>query len=630
MMTGAHAILNGLTRHNIDTIFGYPGGAIMPFYDALAEQHQLSNNLIQKQNLNPNKIQHILCRHEQACALAADGYARRSGRLGVCVATSGPGATNLITGVANALMDSIPMLIITGQVPAALIGTDAFQELDVLGLTLGVVKHSFLVTEAKALPKIMDDAIKLACSGRPGPVWIDITKDALQQGIAPHTVMHSQQNPLQLASDTPAPNQQSIAKARALMQHAKRPLLYSGGGVRLANAVEPLREFANITGMPSVVSLNGIGNHSSDDPMHMGMLGMHGSVVANQAVQDADLLICVGVRFDDRATGNLAGFAPDAKVIHLDIDHAEIHKRRTADVALLDDLSDTLAALKMPLNIQPWLTDCHHRKREQQSAKQQHTQKQGAEHQNGTPEEYIQENQMQEQATQERSTQERCTQNKINNISAQGITEKASDGTQTISGPAFLRQLSQATPHNTTYTCDVGQHQMWVAQHIAFDHPRLHLSSGGLGTMGYGLPAAIGAQLAATNQLVIAVCGDGSFQMNCPELATVKRYHLPIKIVLMDNQVLGMVRQQQELFFESRFSEIDLSDNPDFCMLTQAYGIETKKIACHSDTPAAIQWLINTKGPALLHVCLSEKENVWPIVKPGAANTDYLLEATHD
>lgn len=600
-MNGAHAILNGLIKHDIDTIFGYPGGAIMPFYDALAEQTpsakkttETTTYIDKKQHFTPSAVRHILCRHEQACALAADGFARRSGKIGVCVATSGPGATNLITGVANAFLDSIPLLIITGQVPAPLVGTDAFQEVDVLGMSLGVVKHSYMITDANSVPTVIDEAIKLACSGRPGPVWIDITKDALQQKIELHTLTAANQAAEDSNANKPIINAEALEKARTLLQQAKRPLLYSGGGVRLANAVESLRHFSEITGLPSVVSLHGIGNMGSDDPLHLGMLGMHGSVAANEAVNNADLLICVGARFDDRATGNLAGFAPNAKVIHLDIDHAEIHKRRYADVAFLGHLSETLNALACPLEIQEWQTAC--KQASQHTNTRAHADHPKHGHQNnGAPTKYKQ------------------TEHPTKSATYKSI----------ISGPEFLKQLSRASPKNTAYTCDVGQH-------VNFDHPRLHLSSGGLGTMGFGIPAAIGAQLAAPNQLVIAVCGDGSFQMNIQELATIKRYDLPIKMVLMDNQVLGMVRQQQELFFNGRFSEIDLSDNPDFCALTQAYGIPTTKITTESEVSEAVAWLIQEKGPALLHVCLSEKENVWPMVKPGAANTDYLLEANRD
>ncbi|HVL00426.1 MAG TPA: biosynthetic-type acetolactate synthase large subunit, partial [Dongiaceae bacterium] len=481
---GAQAIIAGLQRHGIDTIFGYPGGCIMPLYDALLE----------------SDIRHVLCRHEQGAALAADGYARASGRLGVCVATSGPGATNLITGIANAYMDSIPLLVLTGQVPRALMGTDAFQETDILGMTLGIVKHSYLVTDSNQLPAILDEAITMATTGRPGPVLIDLPKDVLLSSLdeartrSPLTLLKKR---VRDADST------ELVRARQMLAQAKRPLLYSGGGVMAAEALPALRRFASRTGIPQVVSLKGIGNPGilweHDLSLDLGMLGMHGSRAANEAVQAADLLICVGARFDDRATGKIDRFAPNAKVIQLDCDAAEIGKLKTTDIGLLGNLNQLLdelgSELNAPLAIAEWRGWCRRAKAERgYPAPDTHP--------------YFQ---------------------------------------RRITGPAFLQHLSQIAGSDARVTCDVGQHQMWVAQFYAFDHPRKHLSSGGLGTMGFGLPAALGAQLAlGPDTCVINVSGDGSFLMNVQELATLKRYQLPVKIIILDNQCLGMVRQQQE------------------------------------------------------------------------------------
>eukprot|EP00003_Mantamonas_plastica_P024179 TRINITY_DN446_c0_g7_i1.p1 TRINITY_DN446_c0_g7~~TRINITY_DN446_c0_g7_i1.p1 ORF type:complete len:566 (-),score=104.54 TRINITY_DN446_c0_g7_i1:375-2072(-) len=553
-MNGAQHILEAFHRHNISTVFGYPGGCIMPLYDALVDDVG---------------VEHVLCRHEQACALAADGYARASGKLGVCIATSGPGATNLITGVANAHRDSIPMLVITGQVPSGLIGTDAFQETDVLGMALGIVKHSYLIDNADELPSILEEAMGLAESGRPGPVWIDIPKDILLTEVAQAAT---------LARPKPAPAHTDITDALAMLKSAKKPLLYSGGGVSLAHAETAFRDFADASGMPGVVTLKGIGNAGKHNPNDLGMLGMHGSRAANKAVDECDLLFVVGARLDDRATGKLDGFAPNAQMIHIDADAAEINKLRPADTALRGDLNAILAsftqALKeTPLAIAGWQEQC----RTWRTTGGFHT---------------------------------------ADNEEPQAP----------ITGPAFIRQMSRITPDDTIIACDVGQHQMWVAQHYHFDHPRHHLTSGGLGTMGFGMPAAIGAQFADRNSTVINVTGDGSFMMNAQELATIRRYNLPIKLIVLDNQCLGMVRQQQELFYNNRESQINLDDNPDFVAMARAFDIPALHIERTDQIRRGIETLLAYDGPMLLHVAISREENVWPIVKPGGSNKDMIDE----
>ncbi|MFC4161659.1 acetolactate synthase 2 catalytic subunit [Chitinimonas lacunae] len=542
---GADLIVDALEAEAVELVFGYPGGTIMPFYDALVGR----------------RVRHILCRHEQGAALAANGYARASGRVGVCVATSGPGATNLLTGLADALLDSVPMVAITGQVARPLMGTDAFQEVDVFGMSLAAVKHSFLLEDGADLPRVLAEAFRLARSGRPGPVLVDIPKDLqLASNALPY-------QPLSLPSPAP-PSPTLLERARRLLASAERPLLYAGGGVAIADAMAALRRLVEVAGLPTVTTLKGIGVLPPEHPLNLGMLGMHGSRAANLAVQGCDLLLVAGARFDDRATGRLDGFAPDARVIHLDIDPAEIGKLRAADLSACCDLGPALEALAQPLAIEPWREQCRQAR----------------------------------QTTQPR-------------YDAPGPL---------LYAPAFLNQLSRLAPDNAIVCCDVGQHQMWVAQHYGFHHPRHHLSSGGLGTMGFGLPAAIGAQLAFPDRLVINVSGDGSFMMNVQELATIGRYRLPIKILLCDNSTLGMVKQWQELFFEQRYSETDLSDNPDFCRVAEAFGIPALRIERSAELPLALARLLKTPGPLLIHAVIDRRANVWPLVPPGADNATML------
>ncbi|WP_417565669.1 acetolactate synthase 2 catalytic subunit [Marinobacter sp.] len=553
-MNGAQHILEAFHRHNISTVFGYPGGCIMPLYDALVDDVG---------------VEHVLCRHEQGCALAADGYARASGKLGVCIATSGPGATNLITGVANAHRDSIPMLVITGQVPSGLIGTDAFQETDVLGMTLGIVKHSYLVDDADTLPAIMEEAIELAQSGRPGPVWVDIPKDLLLTDVT-HAPFPQRQPQHSCCPD--------LIDTLTMLRAARKPLLYSGGGISLGHAEDSFRTFAQSSALPGVVTLKGIGNPGKHNPYNLGMLGMHGSRAANKAVDECDLLLVIGARLDDRATGQLNGFAPKAKMIHIDADAAEINKLRQADLAIRGDLNEILEALTKalkdkPLAISDWQKQCQ-------------------------------------------------TWHTTGGFHA----ADNDDPMAPVTGPAFIRQLSRIAPDDTVIACDVGQHQMWVAQHYEFDHPRHHLTSGGLGTMGFGLPAAIGAQFADRHGTVINVTGDGSFMMNAQELATIRRYNLPVKLIVMDNQCLGMVRQQQELFYNNRESQINLDDNPDFVAMARAFDIPALYIERTDQIRRGIETILAFNGPMLLHVAISREENVWPIVKPGASNREMIDE----
>ena len=544
-MNGAQWVVHALRAQGVQTVFGYPGGAIMPVYDALYD----------------GGVEHLLCRHEQGAAMTAIGYARATGKTGVCIATSGPGATNLITGLADALLDSVPVVAITGQVASPFIGTDAFQEVDVLGMSLSCTKHSFLVQSLEELPRIMAEAFAVANSGRPGPVLVDIPKD------------------IQLASGTLEPYfttvenvetfpHADVEQARKMLAQAQKPILYVGGGVGMAQAVPALREFIAITQMPVACTLKGLGAVDADYPYYLGMLGMHGTKAANFAVQECDLLIAVGARFDDRVTGKLNTFAPNASVIHMDIDPAEMNKLRQAHVALQGDLNSLLPALQQLMKIDEW---------------RQHSAELRAEH-----------------------------------------TWRYDHPGEAIYAPLLLKQLSDRKPADSVVTTDVGQHQMWSAQHMTYTRPENFITSSGLGTMGFGLPAAVGAQVARPNDTVICISGDGSFMMNVQELGTVKRKQLPLKIVLLDNQRLGMVRQWQQLFFQERYSETTLTDNPDFLTLASAFGIPGQHITRKDQVEAALDTMLSSEGPYLLHVSIDELENVWPLVPPGASNSEML------
>ncbi|HDX8346195.1 TPA: acetolactate synthase 2 catalytic subunit [Aeromonas dhakensis] len=540
-MNGAQFLVQALKKQGVTQVFGYPGGAIMPVYDALYD----------------GGLAHQLCRHEQGAAMAAVGYARASGQVGVCIATSGPGATNLVTGLAEALLDSVPLVAISGQVPCAAVGTDAFQEVDVLGMSLSCTKHSFMVTDVADLPQVIAEAFAIASEGRPGPVLIDLPKD-VQLAEVPA------QSPLFAVAEPEHLNPAELTAARTLLAAAERPVLYVGGGVGMANAEQQLRDFAAATGMPAVTTLKGIGALDPDSPVYLGMLGMHGTKAANYAVQQCDLLVVVGARFDDRVTGKLEEFAPEAKVIHLDVDAAEFGKRRAAEVGITQDLKQVLPHLAMTLVIEPWREHCANMARE--------------------------------------------------------YAFRYDHPGQPIYAPALLKQLSARLPESSVVACDVGQHQMWVAQHMRFTSPRNHLSSAGLGTMGFGLPAAIGAKMSRPEDEVVLVSGDGSFMMNVQELGTIRRAQLKVKMVLLDNQRLGMVRQWQELFFDGRYSETILSDNPDFVALAAAFGIPGETITCKEEVAPALDRLLAHDGAYLLHVAISEEENVWPLVPPGVAN----------
>ena len=548
--SGAQLLVQTLDRLGVDVVFGYPGGAIMPVYDALTGAN----------------VKHILVRHEQGAAFAADAYARATGKVGVCMATSGPGATNLITGIANAMMDSVPMVCITGNVATHLMGTDAFQEIDILGVTLPLVKHSWVVRDPADVPAVIEEAFHVARSGRPGPVLVDLPKD-VQVGMTSDDFGFHYPNEV-----TPL-DHAAIAEAETLIRAAERPLIYIGGGVKIAGAVEALRDFAERTGIPSVSTLNALGSIRTDAPGFLGMLGMHGTKAANEAVQESDLLIVFGARFDDRATGKLNEFAPHAKVVHFDIDPAEIGKLRAVHVPVIGDLKAGIEILtgrmaSASLAIDPWII--------------------------------------------------RSTSNAKRNAFRYDAPGEG------VYAPALLNELSKTAGDGFVAACDVGQHQMWVAQHCEFSRPEAHLTSGGLGAMGYGLPAGLGAKLAKPDAHVVTISGDGSFMMNIQELATLRRYGVALKIVLLDNSSLGLVRQWQELFFAENYSEVDLSDNPDFVAVAQAFGIEAFMIDQRDQVADGIARLLAAPGPCLMHVLIDPKENVWPLVPPGKSNGEMM------
>ncbi|MCT8607679.1 acetolactate synthase 2 catalytic subunit [Glaesserella parasuis] len=548
-MNGANLVVECLKAHGVTSLFGYPGGAIMPVYDAIYD----------------SGLDHLLCRNEQGAAMAAIGYARATGKTGVCIATSGPGATNLVTGLGDALMDSIPIVAITGQVASAFIGTDAFQEADVLGLSLACTKHSFIVQNIDELPEIIAKAFQIAQSGRPGPVLVDIPKDVQ---FAPTSLSPIVYEKVAAKVQNPA----ALAQAKALLAQAKRPILYVGGGVGMADGVQAVRSFLDVANIPSVSTLKGLGTIPPQHPLYMGMIGMHGTKAANYAVQECDLLIACGARFDDRVTGKLDTFAPHAKVIHIDIDVAEINKLRKADVALQGDLIEAVTALTQPLEIENWRADVRKMKADFDFSYQ----------------------------------------------------ENAGEGE--IDPWALLHTLSQRKPQNAIITTDVGQHQMLSAQHMQHYAPENYITSAGFGTMGFGLPAAVGAVKARPTDPTIVITGDGSFMMNVQELGSIKRGNLPVKILLLDNQRLGMVRQWQSLFFHGRHSQTILDDNPDFVMLANAFDIPAERIEKAGEVSTALDRLLNSKGAYLLHVCIPDEENVWPLVPPNACNTDMLDE----
>ena len=563
-MNGARILLEALTREGVEVIFGYPGGANMPIYDQLYEHH----------------IRHVLMRHEENAAFAASGYARSTGKVGVCFATSGPGATNLITGLVDALMDSVPVVAVTGQVPRHLIGRDAFQEADVFGITRACTKHNYLVKDISDLAPMIHEAFHIASTGRRGPVLIDITKDVQNAKAAYHAP-----GPIHLRGYKPSLEGHAgqIRRAAQLIWEAERPYVYAGGGIVASEASEELREFAEILEAPVAETLMGLGSLPSDHPYCINMLGMHGSYAANTGISNADLLIALGVRFDDRVTGRLEAFARHAKVIHVDIDPAEIGKNRHPDLPIVGDVKHVLRKLNRIL--------------EETKATEGAVKAQGR----------------------------RRWMEQIREWRREHPFHYAPSESE-IKPQAVVQELDRISRGEAIVCADVGQHQMWAAQYIRFHRPRLWINSGGLGAMGFGLPAAIGAQLGNPDKLVFAVVGDGGFQMSIPELSTLASYGLPVKIVILNNGYLGMVRQWQQLFHNRRYSAVELDCFPDAGKLAAAYGMNGRTIDQPRELRPALEEALVDPGPYLLNVKVSPEENVYPMIPSGGAVNEMILE----
>ncbi|WP_303720486.1 biosynthetic-type acetolactate synthase large subunit [Malonomonas rubra] len=561
-LTGSQILLESLQKEGVDTVFGYPGGAVINIYDDLFD----------------SPLEHVLTRHEQAAVHAADGYARSTGKVGVVIATSGPGATNTVTGIATAYMDSIPMVIITGQVPTPLIGNDAFQEADMCGITRPCTKHNFLVQDIKDLARTIKEAFYIARSGRPGPVLIDFPKDIQ---IAKTKYKYPEKVNLRGYKPTYEGNTRQIAKAAKMFLQAKRPVLYVGGGINLSAANEELIKLSEMTQTPVTTTLMAMSGFPQNHPLALGMLGMHGTFYANMSVTECDLLIAVGARFDDRVTGRIDAFAKKSKVIHIDIDPTSIKKNVAVDLPIVGDLKDVLGKLGENLAESP-----------DELAK------------------------LAENTADWRAIIGEWKQ-------THPMAYKQSD---TIIKPQFvIEKIRELTADDAIISTEVGQHQMWTAQFFQFRHPRTFLTSGGLGTMGFGLPSALGAQVAFPGRQVVDISGDGSFQMNSQELATLVQYRLPVKIAILNNNFLGMVRQWQQMFFDKRYSQTCMELPIDFVKLAEAYGAAGLRCEKVSDVEGTIKKALETPGPVLMEFKVAREENVLPMVPAGKGIHEMVL-----
>ncbi|WP_245347900.1 biosynthetic-type acetolactate synthase large subunit [Oceanobacillus polygoni] len=548
LITGADLLIKTLVDANVDTIFGYPGGAVLPIYDALYR--------------NDTPFEHVLSRHEQGSIHAAEGYARVTGKPGVVLATSGPGATNLITGITDAMMDSLPLVIFTGQVAKNVIGTDAFQEADVMGITTPITKYNYQVSDVSDLPRIVKEAFHIATTGRPGPVVIDIPKN-----ISANITLNDFEDDFYLPGYQPTinPNPLQIVKLAEALSRAKRPLLLAGAGTLFADASKELKQFAEKYKLPVTTTLLGLGTFPGTNELSLGMAGMHGTYAANMAIYECDLLINIGARFDDRLTGKIVDFAPNAKVAHIDIDPAEIGKNIKTDIPVVADAKKALIALldskiEMQNNFE-WF--------------------------------------------------EKLTKNKQD----YPLWYERTDAP--ISPQWLIEQIYNISNGEAIVTTDVGQHQMWAAQFYKFDKPNNWVTSGGLGTMGFGFPAAVGAQLGRPNDLVVSIVGDGGFQMTLQELSVIKQRNLPVKVIIVNNEALGMVRQWQESFYEERYSESLLSENPDFVKLAESYGVRGVKVDQEADVIPTLQEIFAYDGPVVADFRVVRQTCVYPMIAPG-------------
>jgi acetolactate synthase-1/2/3 large subunit len=558
-LTGAQALMRVLKDEGVDTIFGFPGGAVIDIYDELVK----------------TKIKHVLVRHEQGAVHAADGYARAKGKVGVCLVTSGPGATNTVTGIASAYMDSIPLVVFSGQVPTHLIGNDAFQEVDIVGITMPCTKHNYLVKKPEDLPRIVKEAFYLAQSGRPGPVLIDIPKDVSSTAFeyTPPKAAH-----LKSYNPTYKPNMKQLKKVMKLVTEAQRPVIFAGGGVILSKASKELTQFARKMQIPVTTSLMGLGAFPGSDPLWLGMIGMHGTYRANMSTGACDLLLAVGVRFDDRVTGKTDAFAAQAKIVHIDIDPTSIRKNIPVSIPIVGDCKTSLESL----------------------------------------------NRLIKEAKFKKPTRARTPW--IKQIQEWRDTRPlAYEQTDTIKPQYVVEKLYELTKGKAIITTEVGQNQMWAAQYYHFDQPNHFITSGGLGCMGFGLPAAIGAQMAQPKSLVVDIAGDGSIQMNIQEMATAMQYGLPVKVVILNNRYLGMVRQWQELFYDKRYACTNMECAPDFVKLAEAYGAVGLRATKPDEVEKVLKKGLNSKRMVVMDFVVAPEECVYPMVPAGAPITEMLL-----
>jgi len=562
-MTGAQAMMKCLEEQGVETIFGFPGGAVIDIFDELLK----------------TDIKHVLVRHEQAAIHAADAYARVRGEVGVALVTSGPGATNTVTGIASAYMDSIPIVVFTGQVPTALIGNDAFQEVDIVGITRPCTKHNYLVKDVKDLVPTIREAFHIAATGRPGPVLIDLPKDVMNAKLT-----FPEATPIRMQTYRPTyePHLGQIAKAGREILKAKRPVIYAGGGVIASDAHQELTELATRMSIPVTMTLMGLGGFPGTHPLSLGMLGMHGTYFANMAVAESDLLIAIGSRFDDRVTGRVDAFAPHAKIIHVDIDPTSISKNVKVDIPIVADCKHALLAMNRWLDTQEGLDP-------------------KAEAEKVAP--WLE---------------------RINGWKAKHPLGYLEEG-EVIKPQFVVQKLHELTGGDAIITTEVGQNQMWAAQFYHFNKPRAFMTSGGLGVMGYGFPAAIGAQMAAPGRTVIDIAGDGSIQMNIQELATARQYNCPVKIAILNNNYLGMVRQWQELFYDKRYSNTGLETAPDFVALARAYGAVGLRATKVSEVEPVIREALATDNVVIMDFVIAREEGVYPMVPAGKATTEMLL-----
>ena len=558
--TGAKALLESLRREGVEIIFGYPGGAVIPLYDEI---------------YHCDFLQHVLVRHEQGGGHMAEGYSHATGKVGVCIGTSGPGATNLVTAICDAMMDSIPMVAITGQVRTEVIGKDAFQEADITGITMPITKHNWLVKDVNDLPRVMHEAFHIARSGRPGPVLVDVPVDVFR-AIVEYDPDEVQNIEISSFKSDFKVHKVQVKRAAELIAQAKKPVLYVGGGAKAAGAEHLVQALAHKTGFPVTTTLHGLGTFPENDPLSLGMLGMHGTAYANLAVEHCDLLIAIGARFDDRVTGKVSAFAQNAKVIHFDIDPGEINKVRRADVSIVGNCAEALEAL-LPLvdetqDISEWRAELDAWRVDM-------------------PLEY---------------------------------NDGAQDGT--LHAEWVIREIARLTDRNVVVTTDVGQHQMWAAQHFGMRSPRQFITSGGLGTMGFGLPAAIGASFGVgLDKDVWCISGDGSFQMCIQELIVATIYKLPVKIAILNNTFLGMVRQWQEMFWQKHYSSVDMERAPDFVLVAEAYGMLGLRCDNVADVEATIRKAMETEGPVLMDFRVVKETNVYPMIPSGQTVGDMIV-----